>query len=316
VRGRSGSTRPWWRPISATRPTRCWPGRARGRWPERAASWLVGCVVRACAWLTAPARSAGRCGRSPRRWPGAPAGAATRCWPQRQGRAGAGPLGPRGPGAGCPSMRRGAWQRRPGQAPRRPPVGGVGRPLPAGRDPDRAAPAWGADQRPAGVVGRPGRPPGPQGQAGQARRVRLRRRARRGHRQHPPWRPRRCPAGGDRAGQPWREPPARPDRRRADPAGPGPTGGRAGRWLVPGPTAQALAALAPTRTFVSGRAEPGSRRTRRRLARYRTGREGRSATSSAATGCGAAARRRAGPADLDRLGGPDYNLDTLAIHTG
>jgi hypothetical protein len=30
---------------------------------------------------------------------------------------------------------------------------------------------------------------------------------------------------------------------------------------VPGPTAQTLARLAPTRTFISGRAEPGSRRT-------------------------------------------------------
>jgi hypothetical protein len=45
--------------------------------------------------------------------------------------------------------------------------------------------------------------------------------------------------------------------------------------FLPGPTAQTLAALAPTRTFISGRAEPGSRRTRRRLARYRTGCEGR-----------------------------------------
>jgi hypothetical protein len=45
--------------------------------------------------------------------------------------------------------------------------------------------------------------------------------------------------------------------------------------FVPGPTQQTLAALAPTRTFISGRAEPGSRRTRKRLARYRTGCEGR-----------------------------------------
>jgi transposase, IS5 family len=45
--------------------------------------------------------------------------------------------------------------------------------------------------------------------------------------------------------------------------------------FLPGPTGQTLAALAPTRTFISGRAEPGSRHTRRRLARYRTGCEGR-----------------------------------------
>ena len=45
--------------------------------------------------------------------------------------------------------------------------------------------------------------------------------------------------------------------------------------FVPGPTTQTLAGLAPTRMFISGRAEQGSRRTRRRLARYRTGCEGR-----------------------------------------
>jgi hypothetical protein len=41
--------------------------------------------------------------------------------------------------------------------------------------------------------------------------------------------------------------------------------------FVPGATEQTLTALAPRRTFVSGRAEPGSRRTRKRLARYRGG---------------------------------------------
>ena len=40
-------------------------------------------------------------------------------------------------------------------------------------------------------------------------------------------------------------------------------------------TAQALAPLAPQRTFIAGRASPGSRRTQRRLARYRVGAEGR-----------------------------------------
>lgn len=38
---------------------------------------------------------------------------------------------------------------------------------------------------------------------------------------------------------------------------------------------EALAPLAPERTFIAGRAAPGSKRTRRRLARYRTGAEGR-----------------------------------------
>lgn len=40
-------------------------------------------------------------------------------------------------------------------------------------------------------------------------------------------------------------------------------------------TADALAPLAPERTFIAGRASPGSRRTQRRLTRYRVGAEGR-----------------------------------------
>jgi transposase, IS5 family len=43
----------------------------------------------------------------------------------------------------------------------------------------------------------------------------------------------------------------------------------------PGPTDDALAPLAPERTFIAGRHQPGSRRTQRRHARYRTGIEGR-----------------------------------------
>jgi transposase, IS5 family len=42
-----------------------------------------------------------------------------------------------------------------------------------------------------------------------------------------------------------------------------------------GPTSDALAPLAPERVFISGRQQPGSRRTQRRLQRYRTGAEGR-----------------------------------------
>jgi IS5 family transposase len=42
-----------------------------------------------------------------------------------------------------------------------------------------------------------------------------------------------------------------------------------------GPTTDALEPLAPKRTFIAGRQQPGSKRTRRRLARYRTGSEGR-----------------------------------------
>jgi transposase, IS5 family len=41
---------------------------------------------------------------------------------------------------------------------------------------------------------------------------------------------------------------------------------------------EALAPLAPKPTFIAGRAAPGSRRTQRRLARYRVGADGRSRT--------------------------------------
>jgi IS5 family transposase len=42
-----------------------------------------------------------------------------------------------------------------------------------------------------------------------------------------------------------------------------------------GATAQSLAEIAPRRVFISGRQQPGSRRTQRRMKRYRTGAEGR-----------------------------------------
>ena len=42
-----------------------------------------------------------------------------------------------------------------------------------------------------------------------------------------------------------------------------------------GPTSEALTPLAPERVFISGRQQPGSRHTQRRLQRYRTGAEGR-----------------------------------------
>jgi IS5 family transposase len=42
-----------------------------------------------------------------------------------------------------------------------------------------------------------------------------------------------------------------------------------------GPTNDALAPIEPERVFISGRQQPGSRRTQRRMQRYRTGAEGR-----------------------------------------
>jgi transposase, IS5 family len=86
--------------------------------------------------------------------------------------------------------------------------------------------------------------------------------------------------------------------------------------FVPGSTAQTLARLAPTRTFISGRAEPGSRRTRRRLARYRTGCEGR--ISHLKRGYHLRRSRLRGDQGQRTWTGwaiLAYNLDTLAIHT-
>jgi IS5 family transposase len=86
--------------------------------------------------------------------------------------------------------------------------------------------------------------------------------------------------------------------------------------FVPGPTIQTLVGVAPTRTFISGRAEPGSRRTRRRLARYRTGCEGR--ISHLKRGYGLRRSRLKGDQGQRIWTGwavLAYNLDTLAIHT-
>jgi IS5 family transposase len=84
--------------------------------------------------------------------------------------------------------------------------------------------------------------------------------------------------------------------------------------FMPGPTNQALDELAPDRVFINGRQETGSKRTRRRLRRYRTGAEGRISHLK---------RRYA--LDRSRLKGDEgqqiwtewailaYNVDTLAV---
>src|SRR4051812_12169148 len=83
-----------------------------------------------------------------------------------------------------------------------------------------------------------------------------------------------------------------------------------------GPTREALEDLAPERVFISGRQQPGSKRTQRRMQRYRTGAEGRISHL----------KRRYGM-DRSRLKGDEgqqtwtgwailaYNADTLAIRT-
>ncbi len=84
----------------------------------------------------------------------------------------------------------------------------------------------------------------------------------------------------------------------------------------PGPTNSELTDLAPKTVYIAGRQEPGSKRTQRRLRRYRTGQEGRISHL----------KRRYG-LDRSRLKGDEgqqiwtewgilaYNLDTLAVRT-
>jgi len=84
----------------------------------------------------------------------------------------------------------------------------------------------------------------------------------------------------------------------------------------PGPTNAALADLAPETVFIAGRQQPTSKRTQRRLRRYRTGQEGRISHL----------KRRYG-LDRSRLKGDQgrqiwtewailaYNTDTLAVRT-
>jgi IS5 family transposase len=81
-----------------------------------------------------------------------------------------------------------------------------------------------------------------------------------------------------------------------------------------GPSSQTLEPLQPQRTFIAGRQQPGSRRTQRRLARYRTGSEGRISHLKRAYGL-----RRARLKDHHGMQTSTgwsiltYNLDTLAI---
>ncbi len=83
-----------------------------------------------------------------------------------------------------------------------------------------------------------------------------------------------------------------------------------------GPTLEALPGLAPERVQLSGRHEPGSRRTRKRRARYRTGIEGR--ISHLKRGYGLKRSRLKGHDGATTWTGwaiLTYNLDTLAIRT-
>jgi IS5 family transposase len=83
-----------------------------------------------------------------------------------------------------------------------------------------------------------------------------------------------------------------------------------------GPTSESLGEIAPERVFISGRQQPGSKRTQRRLQRYRTGAEGR--ISHLKRGYGLRRSRLKGHEGQRTWTGWSilaYNLDTLAIRT-
>jgi transposase, IS5 family len=83
-----------------------------------------------------------------------------------------------------------------------------------------------------------------------------------------------------------------------------------------GPTAEALHELGPQRVFIAGRQQPGSRRTQRRLGRYRTGAEGR--ISHLKRSYGLRRSRLKGGSGMRAWTAWSmlaYNLDTLAIRT-
>jgi IS5 family transposase len=83
-----------------------------------------------------------------------------------------------------------------------------------------------------------------------------------------------------------------------------------------GPTSEALSGLSPERVFIAGRQQPGSRRTQRRLGRYRTGAEGR--ISHLKRSYGLRRSRLKGQAGMRAWSAwaiLAYNLDTFAIRT-
>lgn len=86
--------------------------------------------------------------------------------------------------------------------------------------------------------------------------------------------------------------------------------------IMPSPTNEALEERAPDRVFISGRQETGSRRTNRRLQRYRTGEEGRISHLKRRYGMG---RSRLKGADGQQIwtewGILAYNADMLAVRT-
>jgi len=84
--------------------------------------------------------------------------------------------------------------------------------------------------------------------------------------------------------------------------------------FMPGPTNEALEDLTPERVFISGRQEHGSRRTNRRMQRYRTGKEGRISHLKRRYGMGRSRLKGTeGQQIWTEWGILAYDADTLAV---
>jgi len=122
------------------------------------------------------------------------------------------------------------------------------------------------------------------------------------------------PPGPKPGRQPAGEHAAASDRRGDRAPWVAPAGGRARRRLPARTHPANLNPLAPKRTFIAGRQRPGSKRTQRRLGRYRTGVEGR--ISHLKRGHGLRRTRLKDHHGMDTWTGwaiLTYNLDTLAV---
>ena len=171
-----------------------------------------------------------------------------------------------------------------------------------------------ADQGPDRVAARPGRPPDPQGQAREADGVWVRLTVGGGDRAHQAGARGLILPASTELGNPAEETLLPGTVAELDRLGIKIREVAVDGGFKPGPTNTALADLQPKTVFIAGRQEPASKRTTRRLRRYRTGEEGRISHL----------KRRYG-LDRSRLKGDQgrqiwtewailaYNTDTLAV---
>jgi IS5 family transposase len=236
---------------------------------------------------------------------------------ERRGAPAPAPLGSPGEASRRPGAGEGARARRPSEAQGGRGAGDAGRALGANRRADREAAPGREDRRSDRLARRPRGAADPHGQGGQAERVRLRGSALRADRQHE--------AGARGFVLPPASAPGNPGENTLLPDT---VSELRALELRPKEVAldggfghhrseEQLAEIEPDRVFVSGRSEPGSQRTKRRLRRYRTGSEGR--ISHLKRGYGLRRSRLKGSEGQRIWSGWSvlaYDLDTFAVLTG